>query len=355
MQTKPPSKQSTHPDQGLFRRVSLLGGLLLLCFLAIYFLSPPFEFDSGLKLPTLMVTGLLLFSSAVAFLALVSAIRISTANQQLQRQLLLLIVMVGLSTRLVALFTCPILELDYYRYLWDGRVAVEGVSPYRYAPEQILNAPLDAADSLRDLNSLATRSEGNHTILSRIHYKTHTTIYPPVSQFVFSMAMSVVPESASVKAQVTSMKFVLLLFDLGTLLLVFCLLKTLSRHVGWLIVYAWNPLVIKEIANGGHLDSIATWLTVLSVFAFVRWWRADSQRHHWVVASAIALGLGVGAKLFSVIVFPVLFFVMFRRHRLASCIFLIVFVGAVAVSLWPMFYLADRPSLGPKWGRSQFK
>ena len=324
-----------------------MGALLLLAFLAIYFLSPPFEYDSNSsELPTLMVTVLLLLSSVAAFFALVNAIKISTSNDKLQRQLLMLIVIAALSTRLIALFTCPILELDYYRYIWDGRVTAEGVSPYRYAPQQILNAPLDATGPLRDLNSLATRTESNQTILSRIHFETHTTIYPPVSQFVFAMAMSVVPESSSVKFQITFMKFVLLLFDLGTLWLVFGLLKLLRRHVGWLIVYAWNPLVIKEIANGGHLDSIATWLTVLSVFAFVHWWRSKNQRYSLAIASAVALALGGGAKLFSVVVFPVLFVVMFRKHKLAAGVFSLVFIGVLVASLWPMFFsLASRQAV----------
>ena len=337
MQTKSVGEPSSERDKNLLRRVSWFGVLLMIIFNVICVLSPPFEYGSNSQLPTLLVTGLLMLGSIAAFLGLINAIKISTSSHQLQRRLLILIVAVALSTRFVALFTCPILELDYYRYIWDGRVAAEGISPYRYSPEQVLNAPLNATGPLKDLHSLAMRAESNYTILSRVHHETLTTIYPPVSQFVFSTAMSVLPETVSVKAQVTFMKFVLLLFDLGTLLLVLGLLRVLGRHVGWLIVYAWNPLVIKEIANGGHLDSIATWLTVLSVFIFVRWWRSRNQGYSLAAASAAALGLGVGAKLFSVVVFPVLLVVMFRKHKLAACVFSFVFAGVVAASLWPMF------------------
>ena len=347
MQTKFSGEQSER-DKRLLRRVSWLGSLLLLSFLVIYFLSGPFEYGSGSIRPTFIVIGLLMLSSVFAFFALINAIEISTSR----RQLLLLIVGIALSARLVALFTCPILELDYYRYIWDGRVAAAGVSPYRFAPEQILHAPLNATGPLRDLNSLATRTESNHTILSRIHFESHTTIYPPVSQFVFTVAMSVVPESASVKAHVTFMKFVLLLFDFGTLFLIFCLFKVLNRHVGWSIVYAWNPLVIKEIANGGHLDSIATWLTVLSVFAFVHWWRSETQRPDLAVASAVALGLGVGAKLFSMVVFPILFFVMFRKNKLAACVFSLVFFVSLGITLWPMYSSLTDATIRPSGRRS---
>lgn len=337
MQSNSIGQQTPEHDKNLLHLVRGLGALLVLSFLVIWFLSPPFEYASGLQRPTLIVTGLLLLSSGVSFFALISALKISTASRRSQTQLFLSIVVIALSARMIALFTCPILEIDYYRYMWDGRVAAAGVSPYRYAPEQVLQAPLNATGSLRDLSSLATRSESNHTILSRIHFENHTTIYPPVSQFVFSVAMSVMPESASVKAHITFMKFVLVLFDVGTLFLIFGMCKVLNRHVGWLIVYAWNPLVVKEIANGGHLDSIATLLTVLSVFVFVLWCRSASPRYHLAAASAVALGLGVGAKLFSVVVFPILFVVMLKQNRLAACVFSLVFVGAVGVALGPMF------------------
>ena len=346
MQSNSIGEQFPESDKKLLRIVSLLGVLLVLCFLVIYWLSAPFEYDSGLKLPTLIVTGLLLLSSIFAFFALNTAIKISRSSRRTQRQLLLLIVGIALSTRLVALFTCPVLELDYYRYLWDGKVTAAGVSPYRYAPKQILQAPLNATGPLRDLNSLAVRTESNHTILSRIHYQSHTTIYPPVSQLVFSMTMSLVPESASVNAHITCMKFVLLLFDIGTLFLVLAMCKIFNRHIGWLIVYAWNPLVIKEIANGGHLDSIATLLTVLSVFVFIQWCRSKKQGPTLAAASAVALGLGVGAKLFSVVVFPILFVVMLRKDRFAALMFSLVFVVATCGSLWPMYStLTDRHSV----------
>jgi hypothetical protein len=36
--------------------------------------------------------------------------------------------------RLVFLPVTPSLSTDFYRYLWDGRVQLAGVNPYRYAP-----------------------------------------------------------------------------------------------------------------------------------------------------------------------------------------------------------------------------
>ena len=42
--------------------------------------------------------------------------------------------------RIILLFSTPIQEIDIYRYLWDGIVSTEGVSPFRYSPQQVLEA-----------------------------------------------------------------------------------------------------------------------------------------------------------------------------------------------------------------------
>ena len=36
--------------------------------------------------------------------------------------------------RLVFLPVMPSLTTDYYRYVWDGRVQLAGINPYRYRP-----------------------------------------------------------------------------------------------------------------------------------------------------------------------------------------------------------------------------
>ena len=331
------SEQTLDCEEGIQRRLFWIGSLFLLCFVAISFLSSPFEYGSSVDRPILIVTGILILSSGIAFYGLVDAIKISTTNRHASRRLTVLVIGIALSARLVALFTCPILEIDYYRYMWDGKVLAAGISPYDYAPEQILDATPDVEGELRELNSLAARTESNHTILSRIHFARLTTLYPPVSQLVFSAAMSLIPDTASVEAHVLFIKFVLLLFDVGILWLVFSLIRLLNRHPGWLIVYAWNPLVIKEIANSGHLDSIATFFTVFSAFAFIHWCRARTWRRSWLTTSAVALACGVGSKLFPAVVFPILFVAVFRKCKLSACVFALVFMVATAAALYPMF------------------
>ena len=121
-------------DARRLRILSLLGLAILLIFLAIALMSEPFKYKSGLTRPVGAVVIMLFMATGVAFAALKCAIAI----EQAQRRAILLISCFALSLRALGILTTPIMEIDYYRYLWDGKVLATGVSPYRYSPSDVL-------------------------------------------------------------------------------------------------------------------------------------------------------------------------------------------------------------------------
>ncbi|MGD8779206.1 MAG: hypothetical protein PVH88_09635 [Ignavibacteria bacterium] len=44
------------------------------------------------------------------------------------------IIIFGLVVRIILTPTFPVLEDDFYRYLWDGAVTANGINPYEHAP-----------------------------------------------------------------------------------------------------------------------------------------------------------------------------------------------------------------------------
>ena len=377
---------SENSDQNSDRRavhiVSAAGVLMIAIFAIIFGLSRPFEYGSDLPRPILAVTILLMLGACVAFWGGGAAVRCKQSAQ-----LLMLIVVVGVSLRLLGLFTCPILEIDYYRYLWDGKVLASGVSPYQFSPAQVLgeeaedaapdfdfeanilglsnleqtNQPLNdpSGDSANDplsvadfetLAALSVETESNNTILKRIHFDEYSTIYPPVSQAVFCLAMKWFPATASVEAHIIFIKSVLVVFDLMILALVWALLSQLKIHVGWLILYAWNPLVIKEIANGGHLDSIAVFFMMLSVFCISKWLQQQPGKLSCSLPElgGIALGFGFGAKLFPIVLFPALLITVARVGWLAALKFGVGFVVAGGLVISPMYYWINQNDVSEK-------
>lgn len=86
------------------------------------------------------------------------------------RPFLLCLLVVAAASRF-ALFGVPpeTLSDDVYRYLWDGKVQLEGINPYRFAPADEELAPL---------------REDFH---AKINHPGLRTIYPPAAQLLFAL------------------------------------------------------------------------------------------------------------------------------------------------------------------------
>ena len=199
--------------------------------------------------------------------------------------LLICIFAVGIIARVIMIFSAPILEVDYNRYLWDGAVTANGYNPYMYSPQELLKADNNLPEELKDLSSK------NHEIVERINHPELNTSYPPVTQAMFAVSNLIKPFS------LTAWKFVLLIIDIITFFLIYLVLKRLKLPQSNLIIYWWNPLLIKEVFNSGHMDIIVFPFLLACFLLYL------SKKY---VFSFTALSAAVGAKLWPVLLFPVL-------------------------------------------------
>ena len=127
-------------------------------------------------------------------------------------------------------------DSDMVRYVWDGRAQRFGYNPYAVVPSDPSLAHTHTADTVR----MPSRHD--------------RTPYPPAAQLFFRL-MVTVWESARV------MKSVLTLLDMITIFLVWRWLRATGRPEWLVIGYAWNPLVILEVAHSGHIDALgAFWI-----------------------------------------------------------------------------------------------
>jgi alpha-1,6-mannosyltransferase len=138
-----------------------------------------------------------------------------------------------------------VLSKDVYRFIWDGRVQQNGLNPYSYPPAD------EALKTLRD-----------ERIYPNLNRKEYPTIYPAGAQFFFRMAYALVGDS------VHGFKGLMVFFDILTLLVLTALLRTYGFEANRLILYAWNPLVIFEIAYSGHLEGITVFLMVAALLLY---------------------------------------------------------------------------------------
>ncbi len=286
------------------------GVLLILLQLLIAWVSQRFHYGVAAPPGAILLFVLLQIGAGLIYLAVIaSARRAGDAPAPL-----FAIVVVGILLRAIAWVSQPVLEDDFYRYLWDGAALSAGVSPYRYPPAEILQGASGPPERLR----MAAVSGG--PVVARINHPELVTIYPPVAQAGFLIAHIISPFSLD------AWRAVLLLADLAALMLLLRVLKSLPVPLGLISVYWWNPLFIKETYNTGHMDVLVLPFLLGAVLLRIR----DRP-----FGTAILLALATGVKLWPALLAPLFLGRYVRRWGPQSIAFL-VYVALCAALLAPM-------------------
>lgn len=256
--------------------------------------------------------------------------------------------------RFVLWWSEPFQEIDYYRYLWDGRVLAAGFNPYRFSPATIEAADPDGpltsnsveAAELRHFAELTRLSPSIKTIFERIHHRDVPTVYPPVSQLVFAAAAWCTPVDAPVKWHVRVLKAIMLAFDVATIVLVGSLLAAIHEPTTWSLVYAWCPLVVKEFANSAHMDAIAVMLVVATMRVIVADAKGRSRlRSAWQTSAVVALFVAATlAKGYALCLLPILARSWFRRHGIFGCVPIVACLILTPIGYLPFSFSRDVPT-----------
>jgi hypothetical protein len=193
----------------------------------------------------------------------------------------------------------PTLSDDALRYLWDGKVAGAGLNPYLLAPDAPELAPLRDAD------------------WQRLPHRHVPTVYPPLAMAVFSIA-------ARLPASLLALKVLLTAADLATCVLLLWLARRRRvprRRVIW---YAWNPLVVLEVAGMGHVDALGVTAVAATVCLV-------TVRPRRVAAAATTAAAAVLAKLVPVLALPA-----FARRSGRPVLFLLLSAILVGLACAPV-------------------
>jgi len=278
----------------------LFGSLLFLGFVSLL-ISQPFQTNTGNFL------WLLLIPYSVFFASLFVLKKRNPELSQNEKSLAILIILFSLLFRWILLISEPSLSDDIFRYAWDGRVLGEGINPYSYAPSD------SKLIHLRDEN------------YSYLNHPSIKTIYPPLAQVVFWIG-------AKIREGVGAQRFLFLLFDVLTLLLVIWLLDLKKRSVLWSIIYGWNPLVVIEFASSGHLDSLMLSLIMFSLVLLTKRKNKGAQ---------LLMGLSILAKWIPFVWIP--WILIQKKFKETFLFFLIIGLG-----LLPFFWGVGETSSGLK-------
>jgi alpha-1,6-mannosyltransferase len=193
------------------------------------------------------------------------------------------ILFTGLFARLILIPSSPILEDDYYRYLWDGAVTANEFNPYSLSPIQVQNHAPEVPDKIIKL------ADQSGEIINKINHPKIKTLYPTLAQIVFAISYYFFPWSF------TGWKFIMLLGDLLLLYFLIRILRELELPISFVAIYWLNPIILHEYFNTGHYDLFALLFTAISIYYFLK---------NEFVTSSITLALAVGFKIWPILIFP---------------------------------------------------
>jgi len=165
------------------------------------------------------------------------------AARGLSRRGLLLSLGVAVLWRTVLVAAPPLLSNDINRYVWEGRVQVHGGNPYRWSdrPESPRWLPLRDA------------------VYDGLNHKDYTAVYPPL----FALATRGV---VAVQDSFTAMKAFLVASELAAIGALALVLRRRRLPLERLLVLAWSPLALVEIAGSGHNEAFGMlWMVVALV------------------------------------------------------------------------------------------
>jgi hypothetical protein len=192
-------------------------------------------------------------------------------NEKSKLKIPLLILTVGIIFRITLLPTSYTTSGDVQRYLWEGKVLVNGYNPFTTPP----NDP-----------SLSHLQDDN---FEKLTFKNMAAIYPPLSQVVFAVNYLIAGDS------VVFLKVIYLIFEFLTLIFLLKLLMLKGKDPKLILLYAWLPLPIMEYFINAHLDLIGITFLVMFLYYF------EKNRYN---LSSVLLALAFLSKLLALLILP---------------------------------------------------
>jgi alpha-1,6-mannosyltransferase len=238
----------------------------------------------------LLGTAVFFTCAAIAVAAFVVILLLAWRREPPPRRLFLLALLFAVAFRVPLAVPSVSGDNDMIRYLWDGRVQTLGINPYAVRPADEALA-VTHTDDTRNMPSARQR-----------------TPYPPGAQLFFRLVVSI-HDSAR------AMKLALIACDLLTILVLWRWLIATGRNEWLTLAYAWNPLVVLEVAHSGHIDALGALWILGTAF-----WMSRGR----TTLATVAFVLAVTTKLLPVVLVPLFWRRITVRDALAGAALLVL-------------------------------
>ncbi len=233
----------------------------------------------------------------------------------------------GVGFRLLFSPAIPNLSQDFYRFLWDGRLLVQGVNPYSSTP-QLFFTDLSTALQVTSGKEVAQAAQlyAGMGDLNAGHYSN----YPPINQLCFAIAGFFAGKS--IVGSVLVLRILIILADIGILYFGKKLLERLNLPVKNIFWYFLNPFILIELTGNLHFEGVMLFFLIWSLYLL--------HKNNWFWA-AVSLGISVSVKLLPLLLLPLFYKWFFKKevsialNLISSFKFYVVVLGTVLLTFAP--------------------
>ena len=157
----------------------------------------------------------------------------------------------GILLRCLLIFSFPGLSDDVYRFIWDGRLIINGYNPFVHLPTHYIE------------NNIAITGI-TPQLFDELNSKEYFTIYPPVPQMIFAASAWLSPESWI--GNIIAIRSFLIACEIGSIFFIKKLLARFQLHAKNILLYALNPLIIIELCGNLHLEGTMIFFLLMGIY-----------------------------------------------------------------------------------------
>lgn len=193
----------------------------------------------------------------------------------------------GIFFRLIFIAAIPNLSQDFYRFLWDGRLVAQGISPYLFTPDMYL------AQISKTIGDVIPQADELYTGMGPLSASNYSS-YPPMNQFFFATAALL--GGKSILGSVVVLRSIIIIADLGILYFGKKILEKLGlpfKNIFWFFL---NPFIIIELSGNLHFEG--------AMLVFLNWTLFLLFRGKWAWA-ALLIGISISVKLIPLMLLPI--------------------------------------------------
>ena len=191
---------------------------------------------------------------------------------------------IGLLFRLLFIMSVPFLSQDFYRFIWDGNLLIQGINPYSFTPNGLLQ---DGHFSMPNMDIL---HQGMGDLSAR-----HFSNYPPLNQMLFAISAWV--GQGNIFASTVVMRLIIIGSEIGIALIGGSLLVDIGLSKKQIMLWTLNPFIIIEVTANLHFDGLMTFWVLLGLYFL------NKKQWFW---SALAITASIHLKLIPLMLIPII-------------------------------------------------